>query len=335
MSTTQTVTATATPTSAAVDTSVRYGDWRDDLFENGYVVVKQVMSAEKAQYYVDKMLSWLETFPLGFDRKDRSTWTTENLPYHWKGGMYNDYCVAHEDFVWEARTEPGVVGAFSKLWGTDKLLVSFDGMNMTIPQEKLPQTEPWPHIDQNPRREGLVCAQGIINFAPNGPRDGGLIVVKGSHRKVGDFFRKNPSIIDRVTWGPKEWFGFSSEEVAWFQDQGCEVVKVCAGPGDLIIWDSRTIHYNALPETDQIRSIVYACYGPASLASKETLQKKKELFEKRKGTTHWPNMEVYPSGSPKSRAGEEIPCARDKPFSDVEETPQVLRLAGVIPYFSH
>ncbi|CAK7220273.1 hypothetical protein SCUCBS95973_004103 [Sporothrix curviconia] len=287
MSTTQTVTAAAAPSPAAVDTSIRYGDWRDDLFENGYVVVKQVMSVEKAQYYVDKMLSWLETFPLGFDRKDRSTWTTENLPYHWK--------------------EPGVVGAYSKLWGTDNLLVSFDGMNMTIPQEKLPQTEPWPHIDQNPRREGLVCAQGIINFAPNGPRDGGLIVVKGSHRKVGDFFRKNPSIIDRVTWGPKEWFGFSSEEVAWFQDQGCEVVKVCAGPGDLIIWDSRTIHYNALPETDQIRSIVYACYGPASVASKETIQKKKELFEKRKGT----------------------------PFSDVVETPQVLRLAGVIPYFSH
>lgn len=153
-------------------------------------------------------------------------------------------------------SEAGVLDAFSKLWGTDELLVSFDGINMTIPEEKRVETEPWPHIDQSPERKGLVCAQGIINFAPNGPHDGGLIVLKKSHNLVEQFFHKHPETIGRQTWGPKDWFGFTQEEMTWFKDRGGEVVKVCAGPGDLIIWDSRTVHWNTLPETEQVRSII-------------------------------------------------------------------------------
>lgn len=118
------------------------------------------------------------------------------------------------------------------------------------------ETEPWPHIDQSPERRGLVCAQGIINFAPNGPQDGGLVVVQGSHRLTEQFFKRHPDVIGRKTWGPKDWFPFTAEEVTWFKNQGCHIVKVCADPGDLIIWDSRTIHYNTLPKSDQIRSIV-------------------------------------------------------------------------------
>ena len=38
------------------------------------------------------------------------------------------YGVAHEDWVWQIRQEPGIVDAFAQLWETDDLLVSFDGM---------------------------------------------------------------------------------------------------------------------------------------------------------------------------------------------------------------
>lgn len=122
MSTTQ----VRTVVSEKVNTDIRHGDWRDELFENGYVVVKGVIEPKKAEYYVNRMYSWLEKFQLGFNRNDKSTWKFENLPYHWKyvsypmtptyqktrkanlvffrGGMYNDFCVMHEDFVWEART---------------------------------------------------------------------------------------------------------------------------------------------------------------------------------------------------------------------------------------
>lgn len=133
-------------------------------------------------------------------------------------------------------------------------------MNFTLPAgEPLPQTEPWPHVDQNPKRTGLQCVQGILNFAPNGPKDGGLIVMKGSSKLMPVFFKTHPEVVDRATWGSSDWFGFDKEEVKWFEDRGCSILKVCAEPGDVILWDSRTMHYNCVPETQNVRSLVCKC----------------------------------------------------------------------------
>jgi hypothetical protein len=56
------------------------GDWRDQLREDGYVVVKGVITPERAESYVDRMMGWLETFPYGFQRDRKSTWKAEHLP---------------------------------------------------------------------------------------------------------------------------------------------------------------------------------------------------------------------------------------------------------------
>lgn len=62
----------------------KYGDWREDLFQNGYAIIKGAVSRENAAGYVEEMTKWLERFPLGFDRNDTSTWTEEHLPAHMK-----------------------------------------------------------------------------------------------------------------------------------------------------------------------------------------------------------------------------------------------------------
>lgn len=67
-----------------IDTSSVTGDWREDLFRDGFVVVKGVLSAEKAQSYQERMFQWLETFPYGFKADERSTWGKEHLPEHMK-----------------------------------------------------------------------------------------------------------------------------------------------------------------------------------------------------------------------------------------------------------
>lgn len=72
------------PVPSQIDTTVRYGDWRDDLFDNGFAVVKGVIGREKAGEYSERMLSWLEKFQSGFDRNDKSTWRKEKLPHHMK-----------------------------------------------------------------------------------------------------------------------------------------------------------------------------------------------------------------------------------------------------------
>jgi hypothetical protein len=68
----------------------------------------------------------LESFPLGFDRNDPSTWGPEHLPICEKGVM-NKYAANHEAWVWQVRQEPAIIDVFSKLWGTNKLLVSCAG----------------------------------------------------------------------------------------------------------------------------------------------------------------------------------------------------------------
>ena len=54
----------------------------------------------------------------------------------------------------------------------------------------------------------------------------------------------------------KNGYTFSIEELDWYRKQGCEEVKICANAGDLILWDSRMIHWNASPTGEQTRFIV-------------------------------------------------------------------------------
>lgn len=161
------------------------------------------------------------------------------------------------------RSEPGVLSAFEKIWNTNELLASFDGINYTLPLpegERLKPSTPWPHVDQSPHLLGLQCIQGILNFAPNGPQDGGLVVLAGS-QNFNEAYFKSHSKEKNPAWGtvPDDWHGFSPEEVEWFKERGAKEVKVCADPGDLIVWDSRCVHWNVLPQTGQTRSIVCEC----------------------------------------------------------------------------
>lgn len=62
-----------------------------DLKEKGYCVIPNLVAKEKCDQYVDDALTWLESFPLGFKRDDKSTWTKDHLPAHAVGGLYNRY----------------------------------------------------------------------------------------------------------------------------------------------------------------------------------------------------------------------------------------------------
>lgn len=48
--------------------------------------------------------------------------------------------------------------------------------------------KPWAHVDQSPYNRDLYCVQGIMNLLPNGPEDGGLMLLKGSPALYGELF---------------------------------------------------------------------------------------------------------------------------------------------------
>ncbi|GLI76566.1 hypothetical protein PoHVEF18_004839 [Penicillium ochrochloron] len=313
---------------------VKYGDWRDDLHEKGYVVLKNVVSEERALYYHQKMIDWLGSFDNGFDIKDRSTWTEENLPWSFKNGMYLNYCAAHERYIWEARQEASVLDAFAKIWGTDELISSYDTINITLPNAaSMGGVTPWPHVDQAPERQGMQCIQGFLNLSESGPKDGGLVVMEGSAPLFEKFFKEFPP--DR-TKGPLaalhyDFYPFEDKDLKWYESHGCKIVKVCAEPGDLVLWDSRQMHYAVYPETDLIRTVIYTCYTPAAWISEEDREKKKEIFQNWETTTHWPHINIHSHGK-HMIDGKLDPLERAEPLEKPEITDKFEKLAALKPY---
>ena len=296
-------------------------------------MVKSVIAPEKAQYYQQKALDWLTSFGTPLDLDDPSTWTLENLPFQSKVNTFNKYGVAHEKFMWEARMEPKVLDAFSKIWGTEKLLVSFDALNVTLPNRAdKPVQEPWPHVDQSPLRRGLHCVQGIINLSRAGPEDGSLIVLPRSNTVIEHFFDTET---DPSSWKKKDFHKISEHNMNWFEARNMKPVKVVAEPGDLILWDSRTVHWGGEPtaNSNTIRTVIYASYSPVDWATADALERKKKAFELFQATTHWAHDNIVPREKEAYLPdGSLDPRNRSKPLEEPERTERLLQLAGVKPY---
>ncbi|TPX08024.1 uncharacterized protein E0L32_010224 [Thyridium curvatum] len=309
-------------------TDPKFGDWRDDLLRDGYAVIKGAIPEDRALQYADKI-------GLGYDRNDPETVHPDKLPIVNEKGMILNYGACHEDFVWAVRSEPGVVGAFEKLYDTEDLIVSFDAINYGFANRKnLPPNTPWPHQDQDPDRPGFRCLQGLVNLLPNGPNDGGLIVCRGGHATSEQFHNDIRGTEERIPAWTKEWYGYTDKGMKWLEEHGHEWIKVEAAPGDLIVWDSRTPHYNVPVKSKQDRMAIYTCFMPVADASQEDLIRKKIAFEiyslARVGTTHWPNA-LHTGTNKTTRNGKPDFVQRDRPLNDPVLSERAFKLTG-IPY---
>jgi hypothetical protein len=121
-----------------------------------------------------------------------------------------------------------------------------------------------------------------------------------------------------------DWFGFSLNDVKWFEDCGCRLIKVDAAPGNL--------HYSSLPKSETIKTIICATYTPARLATPEYLALKSELFHKYEATTHWPHCNIFPSGWGDAE-WKALPAGERQAAGEVSiDRERLLKLAGVKPY---
>ena len=64
---------------------------------------------------------------------------------------------------------------------------------------------------------------------------------------------------ERLWQWTNEWYGFKDTGLAWLKERGYEFEKVNLGPGDMVVWDSRTPHYNVKPQGTETRMAVYTC----------------------------------------------------------------------------
>jgi hypothetical protein len=104
----------------------------------------------------------------------------------------------------------------------------------------------------------------------------------------------------------KEWYGFTPAGLSWLAAQNLPWVKINLDPGDLVVWDSRTPHYNLSPSSSSStpRFAAYTCYMPVADVTQADLQRKKRAFEACEPTTHWPNA-AHVGALPLLREGEQ------------------------------
>lgn len=114
---------------------------------------------------------------------------------------------------------------------------------MSLPEKERPKTDPifapWSHVDQSPLRKNLQCVQGILNLLPNGPEDGGLMVLAGSSQHYTELWDHFDHKKGKDGWNTWEQQFLDEEMCSWLENEkGCKWVKVCCQPGDLLLWDS-------------------------------------------------------------------------------------------------
>ncbi|KAJ3342006.1 hypothetical protein HDU93_003528 [Gonapodya sp. JEL0774] len=263
---------------------------REDLDRDGFAGV-QVLTQEELEVLRGDFFDWLEGLGTGFDRKDPTTWTDPGaLPV----GVIHKQGISHSQFLWDVRQNEKVIKVFAHLWGTEKLLTSFDGASFMQPPEYFPNKwrvfPHWAHVDQPAKQKGLVAIQGMVTLYNSGPDDGGLLVWKNSHLKVTD-----------IPWAHKmassAYNTLATETFSYIR--GCKQVKTCAPAGTLILWDSRTVHCSAAPKHNRRlaepypRAVAYVCMAPKSRISPEELERKKKAFWDMEGHGHDPNGTDY------------------------------------------
>jgi len=137
---------------------------------------------------------------------------------------------------------PKVKAAFEAIWGSEELLVSFDGFNIFLPYLLNPEwltKGGWYHVDQNAigkgQKKGRHCVQGFVTLTEATEHTGGLVVIPGSHLQ-------HTEMCERIEIAQAVGDYVPIPEGDPLLEQ--QPVLVCAQPGDLILWDSRTVHCN-------------------------------------------------------------------------------------------
>lgn len=270
---------------------------RQCLAEFGVAVVPNVLDLPSIDKYKAGLFDAFEHLTSEWDTPFRRNGTREELRAAPRG-MYASHAqlyqyppsLGHSQAVWNIRQDPRVVQVFADIYGVEPtaLLCSYDGVAMLPPPELTGlgwQNGGWLHADTsfiNPK----PCVQGFVNFFDVQPGDGTLTVLLRSHAQ----FQHVPSSLnvpDKSFVMLKTVPGLQE----WYEEQGCEQVRIQAPAGSMVLWDTKTIHSGSNPlkgrASPNWRLVVYTCMMPRTLSSPKDIQRRISIFERGRMSNHY------------------------------------------------
>jgi len=275
--------------------------WLQHLHEKGYVVVAQALSNSEVSRAKEMLAQDLsESIGQSFSLEDPASWKDLKIR---RSGLVSGSAVQLAG-SWYVRSCTGVKEAFSTIWKTSDLIVSMDAILVWRPwwldASWEPKTEGL-HLDQNPwDKPNLECVQGMVPLLPVTEITGGLQVVPLSHTPEAKEALKQefPRLKGKGDWCPLN------------RDDPSAVLLLCE-PGDLILWDSRTVH-GGLVGTGEAPAVETSAAGlarlsitvsmtPRAWASAKVQKARREGFAKGLNFNHCPHEAGTSTGTLQGR----------------------------------
>lgn len=293
------------------------------LSEEGYCVIPDVVSAQKCMEVRNGIHKYMKE--VGVDFSDGSL---KRGDYPNQQGIIQHLGVGQCQSIWEMREDENVARIFEIIFGTNDLVVSFDGA--CVQPTGMRDTVRPMHTDQSHKKLGRLCIQGYVNLTPAlDEGTGTLMVIPGGHLKHTEFARNHP---DLVAPQSNDWFQY--EEKHW-NELGGKPIRVFGDVGSLVLWDSRTPHRGAPPSkqlpasiVEKERNVVYVCYQPRTLLKEKMRIAKVKAYNERRMTSHWPTkIKLFPKSW--QTYGKIQNRLKEMPPDDRKRSPRQLELAGI------
>lgn len=295
----------------------------EKLSSDGYCVIPNVVDLEKCQKVRDGIHEYMKK--VGVDFSDE---TLKRTDYPNQQGIIQHLGLGQCQSIWDLREDENVALVFEKLFGTNDLVVSFDGA--CVQPKGMRDTERPIHSDQSHKKLGRICIQGYVNLTPAlDEGTGTLMVIPGGHLKHTEFARNHPDLV-----APQKTDWFQYEEKHW-EELGGKPIRVFGDTGSLVLWDSRTPHRGAPPSkkllasvVEKERNVVYICMQPRHLMTEKMRLAKVKAFNERRMTSHWPTKIKLFSKSWQTY-GKIQSRLKQMPPDDRKRSARQLELAGV------
>lgn len=245
--------------------------------ENGYVILKNAVP----QNNLDAVLSAIEEYT-GIDLNNPDAWYHGTHPPH-GNGMLELY---QHQALWDNRQCPRIHQGFSELWGTEKLWVSMDRVNLKPPMHpEHPENDHtgFIHWDVDTSERPAFYLQGVLCLTDTTADMGGFQCVPEIFKNWDTWVKNAP--VDRDPRKP--------------EIKGEKIVPIPGNAGDLIIWSTLLAHGNGQNVGNRPRLAQYINLSAAPHGELTPAQEAKRLQRVSCWRNRTPPNEPWAHGDPR------------------------------------